>query len=195
MSSRGELTLAVEPASEVPRALYVSRRPVTRELSDLPLVARRLYALVSLRALAEELLADPVRERGIRQAEARLGSVNAELRLPFKSRKPYEGQSGREIRLARQRDQVLAELGVAESEAATERLDEVEPWARAYVQTTDALTAYRVYRFESGQGYTAYAEDLGEARPHVSVVCGAFDDVLAKGVIEAWCGAEERASS
>jgi hypothetical protein len=188
---RGVEELALEDASEYPAAVYVSRRDATRDASALPLVARRLYALLDLRELVEEQLRDPARLRKLGATRRRLNDLNRELRQPFGSRKPYEGKNGHEKGLSKQRDIALADLEVLENSETHDRLELVEVWASAYVQTAQALTAYRPYRVEETERYSVYIEQGTDHPKAMVIIRSGFDDALAQHAVQRWCGRED----
>jgi hypothetical protein len=147
-----------------------------------------------VRDLLEEQLTETARVRRQRQLIGTLGGLNYKLKLDKDSREAFEGEGRVEARLVAQRNAVLLELDIIERSRADELLGEVEGWADLYAQEGDALTAYRPYRMESGDGYALYVEQeveggkalVGGAR--AMVVVNSFDDRLARRVIGEWCG-------
>ena len=166
--------------------VYISKKNVTKDVSELPRIARQLYSLIDVEKLIEEQIRDPQKQVAIRRHVAQLATINMELKLKRDSREEFVAHKSKDEPKVKQRNDIIAALEVEEITAAADRWGEIDEWARLYVQTPEVLTAYRVYSYREGKGYTLYIEDA-VAKPKVMVVCTGFHDTVAREVIEEWC--------
>ena len=75
-------------------------------------------------------------------------------------------------------------MNISESQRADERLTDIEKWANLYYQTTEHLTAYRVYKYEKNETFTLYIQDETDK---LMIVSDSFDDDKIKGIVDVWC--------
>jgi len=181
--------LPIEFQDYVPRAVYISKRPVIRNVDHLPITARYLYPLLSVRDFLDERLSSKVLIGKAKGLRAKLGKVRRTMKT---------ARGSRSTRLPKIEERIEKELGMVVKSNADDDLINVEEWGELYMQLGEPTNAYRPYRYEVGKDYIVYIEAPTEngvlIAPRVMVVSEKFDDHNISDIIASWCGRELRES-
>jgi hypothetical protein len=167
-------------------SVYISKKPVIKDVAELTKISRHIYPLLDMSQLVEELANDVQKETAIKRHSIQLAKINTDLKLEKDSREPFEAHRNIDKAKVTKRDTLIFALEMEERTAASDRWEEIDEWARLYIQLPEPLTAYRTYYQLQEDTYTLYIEE-NVSKPKAIVVCTTFADSVAKKVIEEWC--------
>ena len=180
-------TLAIEEPTIVPKAVYISKRSVSKDPSHLKQTARYLYPLLNVREFLDERLGD-------KKLISRAKSLMYQLAKVRKQMKSITGF--RNPRLPKVQERILQELEMVERTKADETLVNVELWGNLYLQYGEHTNAYRPYYYEVGTGYVLYIqvplEESSMLETKLMVVSDRFDDRKIEEIVASWCGVDEQ---